>query len=99
MIILSFKKLGDSTQAGPARGCSGKETTCDAGDTRDASSIPGSGRLPWRRKRQPTSVFLPGESHGQGSLVGFGPWGHRVRHDYAHTHACTSRPECTYNHT
>ena len=30
----------------------------------------------WRRKWQPTPVFLPGESHGQGSLVGCPLWGH-----------------------
>ena len=30
----------------------------------------------WRRKWQPTPVFLPGESHGQGSLVGCCLWGH-----------------------
>ena len=30
---------------------------------------------PWRRKWEPTSVFLPGESHGQRSLVGYSPWG------------------------
>ena len=29
----------------------------------------------WRRKRQPTLVFLPGESHGQRSLAGYSPWG------------------------
>ena len=29
----------------------------------------------WRRTWQPTPVFLPGESQGQGSLVGFRPWG------------------------
>jgi len=29
----------------------------------------------WRRKWQPTPVFLPGESHGQRSLVGYSPWG------------------------
>ena len=29
----------------------------------------------WRRKRQPTPVFLPGESQGQGSLVGYRLWG------------------------
>ena len=35
------------------------------------------GTIPWRRKWQPTSVFLPGESHGQRSLVaGYSPWGH-----------------------
>ena len=30
---------------------------------------------PWRREWLPTPVFLPGESHGQRSLVGYGPWG------------------------
>ena len=29
----------------------------------------------WRRKWQPTPVFLPGESQGRGSLVGCRPWG------------------------
>ena len=29
----------------------------------------------WRRKRQPTPVFMPGESHGPKSLVGYNPWG------------------------
>ena len=31
----------------------------------------------WSRKWQPTPVFLPGESHGQRSLLGYGPWGHK----------------------
>ena len=40
------------------------------------------GKIPWRRKWQPTPVFLPGKSHGQRSLVGYSPWGHkRVRLD------------------
>ena len=33
------------------------------------------GKIPWRRARQPTLVFLPGEAHGQRSLVGYSPWG------------------------
>ena len=32
-------------------------------------------KVPWRRAWQPTPVFLPGESHGQRSLAGYGPWG------------------------
>ena len=32
------------------------------------------GKIPWRRKWQPTPVVLPGESHGQRSLLGYGPW-------------------------
>ena len=44
--------------------------------------IPGSRRLPWRRKWQPIPVFLPGKSYGQWSLAGYSPWGpKRVRHD------------------
>ena len=35
------------------------------------------GKIPWRKAWQPTSVFLPGESHGQRSLVGYSPWGHK----------------------
>ena len=33
--------------------------------------------IPWRRKWQPTPVFLPGECHGRKSLVGYSPWGRK----------------------
>ena len=33
------------------------------------------GKIPWRRKRRPTSVFLSGVFHGQRSLMGYSPWG------------------------
>ena len=33
-------------------------------------------KIPWRRKWQPTPVFLPGKSHGWRSLVGYSPWGY-----------------------
>ena len=32
--------------------------------------------MSWRRKWQPTAVFLPREFHGQWSLVGYSPWDH-----------------------
>ena len=32
------------------------------------------GKIPWRRRRQPAPVFLPGEPHGWRSLVGYSPW-------------------------
>ena len=35
------------------------------------------GKIPWRRKQQPTPVLLPGKSHGLRSLVGYSPWGHK----------------------
>ena len=51
-----------------------KNPPANAGDIRDVGSIPGSGRFPWRRAWQPTPVFLPEESHGQRSLVGYSLW-------------------------
>jgi len=45
-------------------GTSGKKTTCHAGNVRDMGSIS------WRRS---TPEFLPGESHGQRGMAGFGP--------------------------
>ena len=33
--------------------------------------------IPWRRKWQPTPLFLPEKSHRQRSLVGYNPWGHK----------------------
>ena len=47
----------------------GKESTCSAGDVGWVRKIPSSGK--W----QHVSEFLPGKSHGQGSLVGYSPWG------------------------
>ena len=34
-------------------------------------------KIPWRRAWKPTPVLLPGESHGQNSLAGYSPWGHK----------------------
>ena len=60
------------------RWLSGKESTCRAGD---AGWIPGVGRSPGRGHDNPLSVFLPGKSHEQRSLVGYSPQGHkRVGH-------------------
>ena len=38
-------------------------------------------KIPWRRAQQPTPVFLPGECHGQRSLVGYSLYGCKVKHD------------------
>ena len=46
----------------------------NAGDTGD-SFDPWVRKIPWNRKWYPTPVFLPEKSHGQGSLVGYSPWG------------------------
>ena len=54
-----------------------KNLPANAGDAGDMGSLPGSGRSPWRRKWQPTAVFSPGKCHGQRSLAGCSPWGHK----------------------
>ena len=42
-------------------------------------------KIPWRRKWQPTPVFLPGKFHGQRSLAGYSPWGHKESDMTEHT--------------
>ena len=55
-------------------GSEGKESVCNAGDR---GLIPWIRKIPWRRTWQPTPVFLSGKSHGQRSLTGYSPWGHK----------------------
>ena len=43
----------------------------------ETQAHPWVGKVPWRRKWQPTPVFLLGKSHGQRSLVSYNPWGHK----------------------
>ena len=55
----------------------------------DMGSIPRFRKMPWRKKRQPTPVFFPGESHGQRSLAGYSPEGHKesdTTEATSHTH-------------
>ena len=49
-----------------------KNPPANAGDVRNTGSNPGSGR--------PTPVFLPEKPHGQRSLAGHSPWGHKESH-------------------
>ena len=42
-------------------------------------------RISCRRKWQPTPVFFPGQSHGQRSLAGYNPWGHKESDRTEHT--------------
>ena len=50
-----------------------KESACQC---RRCGFHPWVRKIPSRRKWQPTPIFLPGESHGQKSLVGYSPRGH-----------------------
>ena len=56
------------------RWLSGKEPACQC---RRRRFDPWVRKIPWRRRWQSTPVFLPGKSHGQRSLVGYGPQGHK----------------------
>ena len=51
-----------------------KESACKC---RRPGFSPWVGKICWRRKWQPTLVFLPGESHGQRSLAGYSSWGRK----------------------
>ena len=53
-----------------------KNPPANAGDLRHEFD-PWVGKIPWRRKWQPTPVFLPGRSHGQRSLAGYSPQGRK----------------------
>ena len=64
-------------------GASGKECGCQCRRWKRCKCDPCIGKIPWRRKWQPTPVFLPGKSYGQRSLAGYSPWSARVRHDLA----------------
>ena len=54
-----------------------KNPPANAGDTHDAGPVPGSGKMPWRRKRHTIPVSLPGKFRGQRSLAGYSLWGHK----------------------
>ena len=71
-------------------GSAGEEPVCNAGAAGTVSSIPGWGKIPWRRARQPTPVLLPGElswteEPGRLQTLGSQRVGHKWS-DLAHRH-------------
>ena len=70
---------------------SGKESACQCRRHKRRGFNPWVRMLPWRRKWQPTPVFLPGKFHGQRSLAGYSPWGRKESDATDHTHAHTTR--------
>ena len=96
----------DSQQPGGIpRWLTGKETTCQCRKHRRCVFSLWLGKIPWRRKWQSTPVSMPGESHGQRSLEGYGPQGLKEPDRAEHKHMCqqpgciswgcvSSRPEC-----
>ena len=81
MLVFQTRALDLSTTDmwGFPGGLSGKESACQC---RRRNFDPWVRKIPWRKKCQPPPVFLPGESHGGRSLVGYSPWGcRRAGHD------------------
>ena len=64
---------------GTPRWCSCREFACQCRRHRRCGFNPWVRKILWRRKWLPTPLFLPGKFLGQRSLVGYGPWGRRVR--------------------
>ena len=56
---------------------SGKESACQCRRCKTGRFDPWVRKISWRRSWHPTPGFLPGESHGQRSLVGYSPWGRK----------------------
>ena len=82
MITAIFPQQGLPTWRG------GKEPSCHCRRHKRHGFDSWVGKIPWRRKWQPTPVFLPGKSHRQRSLVGYSLWGHKQSDATEHT--CTA---------
>ena len=79
-------------------GASDKEPACQCWRRSRRRFNPWVWKIPWRRSWQPTPVFLPGESHGQKSLMGYS---HRVTKSWTHwndnTHTRRIVLYCSYS--
>ena len=79
-------------------GLAGKEPTYQCKSCKRHKFSPWVGKIPWRRKWQPTLVFLPGKFHGQRRLVSYSLWGRKesdINEDMCvHTHMCSTKHLC-----
>ena len=77
--VPSFNLFAHIQQFGVTRWFNSKESICQS---RRCEFDPWVRKIPWRRKWQPTPIFLPWKSPGQRSLVGYSPGDHkRVKHN------------------
>ena len=79
----------------------GKESASQCKTLKSWRFNPWAGKDFWRKKWQPTPLFLPREPHGQRSLVGYSPWGHKESNtaERLSAHACTSLIKQVEDHT
>ena len=85
-VSINVKSKGQRFRTECPGGTVVKNLPARAGDTRAVNSTPGLGRSPGK-KWQPTLVFKPKEFHEHGRLEGYGPWGLKVRHNWASMYA------------
>ena len=64
-----------------------KNPPANGGDAEDAGSIPGSGRCPGRGNENTLQCSCLKNPVNRGSLTGYSPWSHRVRHDQTTEHS------------
>ena len=76
-VLCSFDTDYRSTHLAIPGSARGKEPTCLCRGHKRHMFDPWVGKISWRRPWQPIPVFLSGEFHGQRSLVGYSPWGHK----------------------
>ena len=87
-MIRKSKKEEIYVYVGLTRALSGKESTCQCRRCKRHGFNPWVEKIPRSRKWQPTSVFLPGEFHGQRSLEGYSPWGGKESDVIDHAGTC-----------
>ena len=91
LLFIPFFKKKEALKVEFPGGSEVKASACNAGDL---GSIPGSGRSPGKGNGNPTPVFLPGESHGQRSLAGYSPQGHKESDTTERLHSLHSLNDC-----
>ena len=91
LVLKEVNAIVDMYRRRLSRCLSGKESACQCRRSRRRELDPWVSKIPWRRKWQPTRVFLPPEPHRQKSLVGYSPWGHKESDTHTHTHTHTHR--------
>ena len=94
MCFLGYHKARQTRRVFPA-GSVVKNPPTNAGDARDAGSIPGSGNCSEKEMATHSSI-LAWEIHGQRSLVGYSPWGHKESDMTEHTKTRASTIELYY---
>ena len=81
-------------------GASSKEPACQYRRCKRSRFDPWVGKIPWKKKWQPTLVFLSGESHGQRSLAGYSAWGCKESDttEWLNTYAHSTSINCLIHH-